>query len=175
MFKNVNAYWSVLLPLKTPNVMVELMGWLASRGKPVFIIFERETGRHPFISFIHFLSLLLLHIESQVCWSLQAKLKDQRPWTLNLKFPIHLACMFLQCRRRTREPGLSPPHHCDAPSWTQCLFKPVHCPPSRVMAVQRMEVGTHGSMATAAAPDGIPLFLAARLWHSWWTAALAIP
>lgn len=34
---------------------------------------------------------------------------------------------------------------------------------------------TYGSIATAVAPEGIPLFLAARLWHSWWTAALAMP
>lgn len=29
--------------------------------------------------------------------------------------------------------------------------------------LRRLKAGTHGSMATAAAPDGIPLFLAARL------------
>lgn len=32
-----------------------------------------------------------------------------------------------------------------------------------------------GSIATAAVSAGIPLFFAARLWHSWWTAALAMP
>lgn len=35
--------------------------------------------------------------------------------------------------------------------------------------------GTHGSTATAADPAGMPLFFPARLWHSWWTAPLAMP
>lgn len=34
---------------------------------------------------------------------------------------------------------------------------------------------TYGSTATAAEPEGMPLFFPARLWHNWCTAPLAMP
>lgn len=76
---------------------------------------------------------------------------------------------------RVSSRGVSPPSTPPQRSATQMFTKGHDRRDNGERSGVSRDGGTHGSTATAADPAGMPLFFPARLWHSWWTAPLAMP
>lgn len=110
--------------------------------------------------------------------------RESRSWILPPERYFSFSGWECKKQNKTRKNRIwllqTPPIYCCSANASICkIFKMHHLFQHEPAISWRMHPHSHsrtyGSIATAAAPEGIPLFSVARLWHSWWTAALAMP